>query len=252
MLVAAIVAVSSCSTDDGADAPPPTTVLSRPTAAPSTAAGIDADQADLLDGIDTLPGELPATIAPEPTGVPGVASDAPFCSAFARLVGTQQVLAVAISFGVLDPVAAARLETMAAPAVLEAVGTIGRLLPAELEAEREALTEQRLGPFVRRAETAVQALRRAGADDESLVALSALWGEVLATRDNTTHEITVPNLDEETERWLDAAAADFAARLVPLVDDPSLVSEGVSTPLTDAVVAAECPELFPSLVGDEI
>lgn len=252
MAFVAAMALTACSSGPDGAAPAPTTVLSRPTPAPATVAATGDVPGVGDDQLDTLPGEDPATPVPEPTGVPGVVSEVPFCRAYARLLGTQQVLGVAISFGDLDPLTSLRWEAAAAPAVSEAFAAVVAGWPDELAAERDVVIDDVLGPFVRRARVATEALMRSGASDGDLATLASLWVELLAARDNETFELAMPGVGAAVEAVLDAAARDLATRLVPLVDDPSMVREGVATPLTASYLESFCPEVVPIAVGDEI
>src|SRR6476619_6153893 len=62
----------------------------------------------------------PTTIAPEPTGVPGLGATDPFCAAWAAYAGTRQARGVAGAFGALTVDQLAVLELRAAPRLVEA------------------------------------------------------------------------------------------------------------------------------------
>lgn len=254
--VAALLAACSSGRDD--DAVPPTTVLTRPTTAPVATAPAPDDTGTLLAPApaETLPGEDSAvpddSLGPQPTGVPGLDSDVPFCSAYVRATATLRALLVAISFGDGDAVGAARYEVVAAPAVVRSVASALGALPDELETERTLLADRVLGPLLRRAERAVAELGEAGASGDDLTALEEAWEGVLGALDDETGTVPAPALPPDLAGLVDDAAAAFADLFVPLPADPSLVRDDVSTPLTDAYVARECPEARGVVVGDSI
>ena len=64
--------------------------------------------------------------------------------------------------------------------------------------------------------------------------------------------IDLPAVDPALEGRLEAAAAAFGAAVTPFASDPSLVVDSVETPLTDAYLAAHCPDVASSGVGDAL
>jgi hypothetical protein len=192
------------------------------------------------------------TIAPDPTGVPGLAATDPFCAAWATYAGTLQALGVASSFGGLTTDQLAVLELRAAPRLVEAAAAIRATWPAELESERDSVIEHRVGPYARRAQRAVDALTGGGATPSDLAALSAAWQQALSTRKQAETVIELPPLDPELEPQVQAAAVAFDSEVTPFASDPSLVVDSVETPLTDAYLTAHCPDIASSGVGDAI
>jgi len=218
-----------------------------------SSAGVTTTSAPPDVGVAPNPTATAATtIAPDPTGVPGLAATDPFCAAWAAYAATLQAVGVASSFGGLTLDELAVLELRAAPRLVEAAAAISSSLPAELEGERDAVIEHRVGPYARRAQKAVDALTTAGATPADLAALSASWQQALSTRAEADAVIELPPVDAELEPRLEAAAAAFGSAITPFASDPSLVVDSVETPLTDAYLTAHCPDVAASGVGDAI
>jgi hypothetical protein len=194
----------------------------------------------------------PVTAAPQPTGVPGLTAADPFCSAWAGYVGTLQALGTAASFGGLTSDGFAMLELAAAPRLVEAAAAIDQAWPPELSSERDVAIEQRIGPYTRRAQHAIDALTNAGVTAAELGTLSADWQKALLARDPNTPVIELPPQAADLQAELDAAAATYNAAVTPFAQDPSLVVDAVETPETDAYLLAHCPDLASSGVGDAI
>ena len=133
--------------------------------------------ADDFDAAGGVPGRtsqtVPVTVAPEPTGVPGLTASDPFCAAWAAYAGTLQALGVAASFGNVGGAQLAALELAAAPRLVAVAAEIAASWPPELKAEQSVVIEQRIGPYARRAQRAVDALRTAGVTDDELTTLSS-------------------------------------------------------------------------------
>jgi hypothetical protein len=194
----------------------------------------------------------PVTAAPEPTGVPGLVANDPFCSAWAGYVGTLQALGTAASFGGMTSDQFAALELAAAPRLVEVAAAIDQLWPTDLASEHDVVIEQRIGPYARRAQGATAALTNAGVTVAELAALSADWQGALLARDPNTPVIQLPTPAADLQAKLDAAAATYNAAVTPFAQDPSLVVDAVETPETDAYLVAHCPDLASSGVGDAI
>ena len=195
---------------------------------------------------------MPSTVVPEPTGVPGLTADDPFCSAWAGYAGTLQALGIAASFGQLSSDQFAALELVASSRLVEVAAAIEAAWPAELAAEHDMVADKRIGPYTRRAQSAVAALTTAGVTTDELAALSAAWQAALAARDPQVPVIAVPPVAPDLQTKVDAAAAAFDADVTPFAQDPSLAIDDVETPLTDAYLVAHCPDLASSGVGDAL
>jgi hypothetical protein len=192
------------------------------------------------------------TAEPEPTGVPGLAADDPFCSAWAGYVGTLQALGTAASFGDLASSQLAALELASAPYLVEVADTIDASWPPDLATEHVVAIEQRIGPYSRRATTAVGALLDAGVSEAELTTLSSTWQSALLGRDPEAPVIALPPVADELRAKIVAAATAYDGAVTPFAQDPSLVVDGVEQPMTDAYLVAHCPDLASSGVGDAL
>jgi len=112
--------------------------------------------------------------------------------------------------------------------------------------------DNRIGPYARRAQSAVAALTDAGVTAADLAGLGATWQAALEARDPQVPVIAVPPVAPDLQAKVDAAAVAFDAAVTPFAQDPSLAIVGVDTPLTDAYLVAHCPDLASSGVGDAI
>ena len=195
----------------------------------------------------TLP-EVTVEELPE-IGVPGLDSADAFCAAWRRFAGSFQVVAVTAAFGSGPPEQLAALEVAASPVVTDAYDSLLANWPAELSSEADVVAEQYLGPFARRLDVALAALRDGDADADRIDEIANAWLAGLARRDPSTPEFTV-DLDPAAWAVIDAAAADFAAQLVPFSQDPSLVTNA-DTPLTNRYLARSCPDQG-TLSGQEV
>src|SRR4051794_23067841 len=203
---------------------------------------------------DTIvgPTTVVTTSVPDVTGVPGLGATDPFCAAWAAYAGTLQALGVAGSFGALSRGQLAVLELRAAPRLVEVAAAIEAAWPAELAAERALVLDRRVGPYARRAQRAVDALVDAGATPADIAGLSSSWQQALSTRTQADAVIDLPAVDAALQPRLDAAASAFDAAFTPFASDPSLVVDSLKSPLTDAYLAAHCPDVASSGVGDAL
>ncbi len=197
-------------------------------------------------------GTASLTEATEPTGVPGLTATDPFCATWASYVGTLQVLGTAASFGDLASGELAALELIAASRLVDDAASIDASWPPELAAERTIVVEQRIGPYARRAQRAVETLSNAGVSAVELTTLSTAWEVALLARDPASPVIEIPPVTDELRAKVEAAASAYDATFTPFSQDPSLVVEGVATPETDAYLATHCPDLAASGVGDAL
>lgn len=258
--------LAACSGDDDAapspDGPTTTPLAAAPSAAPpgdGTPTGDDAateasnpsDTSDTTSGSNGPAGSPATTFAvvevPE-TGVPGLDSDDSFCAAWSRFGGSWQVIQVAANFAP-DPVVVPAIEVVAAPVVDRAYDAMFAAWPDELADEQDVVADGFFGPLERRAEAALDALGRAGADGDDLDALASAWIAALAAR-QPDDPVLVPVLTDELWSLVDVAAAELADERVAFVDDPSMRIV-VETPRTDAYLATACPDQG-ALVGTEV
>lgn len=193
----------------------------------------------------------PVTQPPGDTGVPGIDDPDAFCAAWARFSGSVQIIAVASAFGGMSSLELAGLELTAAPSIVDAVDAIAEHWPAGLAVEHDAAVDSFLGPFRRRAEHAVEALRGAAVSDAELSELRAAWDAVVRTRDPEV-PVVEPKVAASLQVKLDAGSTAFDAALNPFRSDPSLSVGTDRIPLTIAYLASSCPDLASSGVGDDV
>ena len=184
--------------------------------------------------------------------MPGLDAPDPLCAAWAAYVGTVQALGIAESFGDLSSEQFAALELTAAPRLVDVAAEIAASLPPELAGERNVVNEQRIGPYARRAKSAVEALTAAGVTPDELKTLGSTWQAALVARDPQAPVLSVPSIAAGLRAKIDTAAAAYDTVVTPFAQDPSLVVDGVKMPLTDAYLVAHCPDLASSGVGDSI
>ncbi len=189
---------------------------------------------------------------PGPTGVPGLTAVDPLCSTWASYVGTLQALGTASSFGDLTSDRFAALELIAAPRLVEDAAAIAAAWPPELAAEQTIVVEQRIGPYARRAQRGVETLGSAGVSAAELVTLGAAWEAALLAHDPASPVIEVPPVTDELRAKVEAAGRAYDAAFTPFAQDPSLVVDALPAPETDAYLAAHCPDLAASGVGDAL
>src|SRR4051794_31830462 len=203
-----LVALAGCSSDGSGTTSTvgvaPTTVVA--TAVPTTLAPATTQTSPP----QPIGGQSAAAAPPHPPRVPGIDATDEFCAAWARYGGTVQIIAVAVNFGELDSVQSATLELESAPTIVGAVAEIGATWPAEVADERDVALDRYLGPYERRAEKAVEALRGAGVDDAGHAMLQSVWAQVLATRNPDEPTVEV-ELTDELAAKIDAGATAFDA-----------------------------------------
>jgi hypothetical protein len=264
LAVLAVVALGACAGDDDATTEPSVsaTLLSAPPGSPgststpgaassssSTVAGSIRDPATTGGSTGTASTAVqtaPTSPPTEPTGVPGGASDNPMCRDYATVVGSQSVLTIAGAFGDLDPAALARLELIAAPAVVDAASALASEWPAELAAEQSTVQQSVIAPILDRAVRALAAVDDAGLDRASLV---SAWQSVLAGYDPSRPDVSVADVPPQVDAALTTAAEAYAATETRYDLDPSVLRTA-PTPLTTAYLFDRCPELSHLIAGD--
>jgi hypothetical protein len=199
------------------------TTTATPTTAPSSTAS------PVSETIATVPEQA----------APGIDSEDPFCRAWSEFAGSFQALTFA-SIEAADPLVGARLEVVAAGAVVAAALALDDAFPDEIAEEREVFVGEVIGPFARRAARAVDELRSAGVDDEDVELVGAAWLTALAASDPAEPVIAV-DVPAELEPSVDAATAAFAADVPPIAGDPSLISRA-EAPATLGYLAEQCPD----------
>jgi hypothetical protein len=159
---------------------------------------------------------------------------------------------VAASFGHVSGAQLAALELAAAPRLAAVAAAIAASWPPELATEKSVVIEQRIGPYARRAQRAVDALLGAGVTAGELTTLTAAWQQSLAERDPRVAVIVLSEVPAELQAKLDATGKTWDAAVTPFAQDPSLLVGGVATPATDQYLAAHCPDLASIGVGDAL
>lgn len=248
-LVVAAVSVVACS--EGSDDADP--IVSASEAEQET---VDGDVFTEVDSGVTSADQPPEaeepvveSIPPVPeTGVPGLDSEDAFCRAWSEYAGSVQALSLA--WAVQPPDEAAALEVAASDAVTGAVAAMSADLPAEIESNRQALTVDVPGPFLRRAERARIALVGAGASEDDIGVLGDAWLEALAASGVDAEDVTL-DLASELRAVVDDAAADFRAEVPSIVEDPTLdTTEFDIGPSLDYIFES-CPDRG-TLAGNDV
>jgi hypothetical protein len=228
-----LVAMLGCSGSDGISVLPEA-------AASIPARGVESTSPETVPAtIEPPPGTagVPATVPDEP--IPGLDSDDPFCRAWSEFAGSFQALALASGVGT-DPENAIRLEVAASGAVVRAVADLDASMPTEVAGERDMFIDALLGPFADRARVARESLIAAGLTDEEVDLLADLWLATLSQQRSQDPDLVVV-VPPEDQRAFDDAVASFSAGVVPIIDDPSLVTDA-DAPQTLAYIAGTCPD----------
>jgi hypothetical protein len=179
----------------------------------------------------------PATVAEE--GIPGIDSADPFCRAWSEFAGSFQTLAFA-SAAESDPLAALRLEVIAAAAVTSAALELDAEFPDSIVSEQDVFIGEVIGPFARRAARAVEELEAAEFATAELDALREAWLDAIADTGVDNPEIIV-TLPVDVEAVVGETTATLSATLPAIASDPSLVTQA-ETPATFGYLADQCPD----------
>ena len=181
--------------------------------------------------------ETIATVPEE--AVPGIDSEDPFCRAWSEFAGSFQALTFASIDGA-DPLVGARLEVIAAGAVVAAARSLDETFPDEIADEREVFVDDVIGPFARRAARAADELRSVDVGDDDIELLGDAWLAALVAADATDPVITVA-VPADLDAAVVAATAAFVADVPPIADDPSLITRA-EAPGTLGYLAEQCPD----------
>lgn len=173
------------------------------------------------------------------TGVPGIDSADAFCRSWSTYAGSVQAISLAWALQPSD--AAASLEVAATDALARSVEGMAANLPTEIDANRQALTIDVPGPFLRRAERARQLLVDAGLADAQIVELGDGWIDAIASAGIDSENLTL-SLVEELSTPLTAAAAVFVAELPSVLEDPSLDTTQFDIGPSLDYIALNCPD----------
>ena len=178
-------------------------------------------------------------IEPVPdTGVPGIDSTDAFCRAWSEFAGSYQALTFGWAFR--DPAIAATHEVVANDVLISAVADLAASLPAELEAERSALTLELPTPLLRRADRARTLLVDAGVDAADIEDLGAAWLAAI-TANGTESDTLDVEIPADLGARVEQAAQALLGELPPITEDPSLIVD-VQFPQTEQYLFATCPD----------
>ena len=246
--VAGVVLVSACSGSEAGVSPADSV---EDTAAPADEEELFTEREAVTAIDDDGQPVEPVTESLPPvaeTGVPGIGSDDEFCRAWSTYAGSVQALSLA--WALQTPEDAAVLEVSATAAVTQAVEDMATNLPDEIEANRQALTVDVPGPFLRRAERARRLLADAGLAETQIDALSEQWVAAITDQgiESETLSIDVPPASAEA---LNAASQVFAAELPSIVEDPTLDTTAFDIGPSLAYIGANCPDQG-TLAGNDV
>jgi hypothetical protein len=235
LLTGALLLAAGCTGSSGESSAPDSRVPAPASASASTSS-VESTVRDIAPATSE-PSSTFVTVPDEP--VPGLNSDDPFCRAWSRFAGSFQAVALASSVGA-DPGNAVRLEVAASGAVLGAVADLDASMPVAVDDEREAFIGGLLGPFTSRARLAGDALIAAGLTVAQVDELGDLWLATLAGAGSQDPDLVLV-VPPDYQPAFDDAVASFSADVVPIGEDPSLVTD-VAVPQTLAHIVSTCPD----------
>lgn len=246
--MAGVFAVSACSGSETAVSPADS--VERPVAPTDDGAVFTEREGVTAVDDDGQPVE-PVTESLPPvaeTGVPGIESDDEFCRAWSTYAGSVQALSLA--WALQTPQAAAVLEVSATAAVTQAVEDMATYLPDEIEANRQALTVDVPGPFLRRADRARRLLADAGLDESQIGALSEQWVTAITDQGIESETLSIDVAPASAEA-LSTASQVFAEELPSIVEDPSLDTTAFDIGPSLDYISANCPDQG-TLAGNDV
>ncbi|MFM8310727.1 MAG: hypothetical protein ACKOAZ_02375 [Ilumatobacteraceae bacterium] len=202
---------------------------------------------DSTPGSDSSAGP-PDSVRPSPSSTGGLALDE-FCDGWDAYGATL----LALTAGA-ESAGTAELEVVSAAALADAIEQIGARWPAELVGERSLVLSDVVGPYLRRAQKALDALDEAGASADDVRVLALAWRKARASRPGTsTGESPDPlawlealQVPADMRGLVDAAVDRFMARVPPFAADPTLpgrraLVQSDGAPRTEAFLSANCP-----------
>lgn len=247
MFVGAMLALASCSSSGSSDGQPVATGVGESAEVESSMPGEVFSEAEELGPV---PPPLPDDVAVsdsvldpiEPvsdTGVPGIESDDVFCRSWSEFAGSYQALTFAWAIQGGEP--AARLEVIATDVLSSAVERMADALPAELEAERQALTVDLPGPLLRRAERTRGFLSTSGVDEATIELLGDMWLTAVTAAGLESESLAVPIDDAQLNGSVAKSALILLEELPPIIEDPSLIVD-VDISVTENYLFENCPD----------
>ncbi len=178
---------------------------------------------------------------PEPELIVGLESEDRFCRAWSRFTGTFQVLSVPAAFGLIDDAELLRREVVSAGITVQSGAELIAALPGPAESEAEVVAELLVGPYASRASDALGALAAAGASDDDLAGLDAVWLAALGTYDWVDLELDLV-LGDALEDLVGRSAVLFGERRPGWFDDTALDVGDFAIPLTFDYAVENCPD----------
>jgi len=240
-----VAALAGCASGDDAAGEPsavpePSMSITEPasTATITTPTSTSTSTSTSTTTVPTPPVNETIATVPE-AAVPGIDSEEPFCRAWSEFAGSFQALTFASIDGA-DPLVGARLEVVAAGAVVSAARSLDDAFPDEIADEREVFVDEVIGPFARRAARAADELRSVDVGDDDIELLGDAWLAALAASDPADPVIAV-DAPAELDPAIDAASAAFAADVPPIAADPSLITRA-EAPGTFGYLGEQCPD----------
>lgn len=234
--VVAVAVLAGCASgeDTTSEAPAvPESSMSPAQAAATTTTSVTAATATVAPTVNQTIATVPEEAAP------GIDSDNPFCRAWSAFAGSFQALTFASIEGA-DPLVGARLEVIAAGAVVAAARSLDDAFPDEIAHERGVFVDDVIGPFTRRAARAVDELRSVGVGDDDIELLGDAWLAALVAADATDPVVSAA-VPAELDTAVVAATAAFAADVPLIADDRSLITRA-EAPGTLGYLADQCPD----------
>jgi hypothetical protein len=204
--------------------------------APESTALSDGEFTGMID--DEVASQLEE---PEPELIVGLESEDRFCRAWSRFTGTFQVLSVPAAFGLIDDAEVLRREVVSAGITVQSGAELIAALPGPAESEAEVVAELLVGPYASRATDALGALAVAGASDDDLTELDAVWLAALETYDWVDLELDLV-LGDALEDLVGRSAVLFGERRPGWFDDTALDVGDFAIPLTFDYAVANCPD----------
>ena len=121
-----------------------------------------------------------------------------------------------------------------------AVADLGASMPADVADERDAFLGGLLGPFANRARLANERLLAGGLTAGQVDELGDLWLATIEESGSQDPDLVVV-VPSGFQPAFDDAVESFSADVVPVSDDPSLVTDAAA-PQTLSYIAATCPD----------
>lgn len=173
------------------------------------------------------------------TGVPGIDSDDAFCRSWSTYAGSVQ--AISLAWALQPAAAASALEVAATDALTRSVEGMAADLPDEIESNRQALTVDVPGPFLRRADRARQLLLDAGLADQQIIELGDQWIAAIAAAGIDAEDLSLSVSDELAVALADAAGV-LVTELPSVLEDPSLDTTQFDIGPSLGYIAVSCPD----------